>query len=179
MFDDDFFDDYDDMDQGDYDELAREVEDANVLYEKLRHLSTPQMACNECGGTGSLAGGSFGAMQCPTCMGMRTISHPSAQEVAIPDFAAMRTMLRSAINPKTGLLTAGTHRLPRLQAVQDLQKEGREYAALHAPELPKLPPLPGTPAAATHGLNAPGDKELDQLEAGETEDVADEDIGGW
>lgn len=178
---------YDDVElsQGEFDELAREVEDTNVQYEKLRHLATPKMACMECGGNGTLAGGSFGAMECPSCNGARVVDHPAAEPMDIPDFAGMRAalsaaaapaMLNGAVNPAAGMLLPGPQRLPKLSALQSLQKQGKEYAQLHAPALPKLPALPGTPAAATSHdtLGAPGDKELDQLEAGT--DVDDEDV---
>ena len=165
---DDLYDEIDELTADDLDEIGAEVERANTLYEKLAYLGTAKMPCIECGGSGSLPGGSLGDI-CPGCLGARVMDHPGADEMTLPDFAGMRAALSACVDKDNNVLP-GPHRVPQLSAVRALHEEGRRQSKLiGAP--PEAPALPGPKqhdedhgGYGSLGGESPADSEIDDLE---------------
>lgn len=160
---DDPYDEIDELTTDDLDEIGAEVERANTLYEKLAYLETAKMPCMECGGAGSLPGGSLGDI-CPGCLGARVIDHPGADEFPVPDFAGMRGALKACVD-KDNKVLPGHHRVPRLSAVRALYEKGTRKSKLLISSPSEAPALP---APAQHdedygslGGDSPSDRELD------------------
>jgi hypothetical protein len=81
-------------------DIGRAAESLNAtedLWAKIASMADPMIACPECGGTGTLAGGgSLGEIPCPSCDGERMVSHPVADDLgrlALPDFQPVRRKL--------------------------------------------------------------------------------------
>ena len=143
--------------------LSQELEETQDLYETIAYLGSPKMPCMECGGQGSVGGGSLGDI-CPRCNGARVEDHPGAEQLALPDFAGMRLTITAV---GEGRLPPAD--LPKLEDIRDLRKRGKEQAKLLAP----TPQVPGLlPAAPQNQLGSlgdepdegPDDDELDELE---------------
>lgn len=155
-------------------EIARELDETQTLYEKIAYLGSPKMPCPECGGSGSVYGGSLGDI-CPTCHGARLVEHPAAEPLAIPDFAGMRAALgriRGVIEGEHDRVLPGPHRVPSIKGLQAIRKLGKEFAKQLGPQ-PQMPQLASQdPKARTMGSLGPGhldidDEDLELIEAGE------------
>jgi hypothetical protein len=138
---DDLYDEIEALGVGDLVEIGAEIERANTLYEKLAYLGTAKMPCMECGGSGSLPGGSLGDI-CPGCLGACVMDHPGAEEIQMPDFAGMRAALSACVDEANEVLP-GPHRVPRLSAVRALYEEGKRQSKLLISAAPEAPALPG------------------------------------
>lgn len=64
------------------------LEAAQTRWERLAHLETPKIACDECGGAGAIGG-----EICVGCMGKRVVDAPDAEPFECPDFAAIRKQI--------------------------------------------------------------------------------------
>lgn len=128
-----YFDDDYEVTDVDLDAIGAAIEEADDLWQKYAYLSVPKMACPECGGAGSIGGGSLGSL-CPGCLGARVVDHPGAEAPAIPDFSPMRRALRNYTiamadralpdghRAKRGLALPPASTLPRPEAIRDLAK---------------------------------------------------------
>lgn len=77
-------------------QIVADLDFAQREYEKLVHLSSPIMPCPECGGAGSVSGGSLGDI-CPGCLGSRRVSAPGNPGIDLNiDFAGIRARLADA-----------------------------------------------------------------------------------
>lgn len=157
-------------------ELARELDETQTLYEKLAYLGSPKMPCPECGGAGSVYGGSLGDI-CPMCHGSRLVDHPAAEAIALPDFAGMRAAL-GAVRDDDDRVLPGPHRVPSLEGLRALRKKGKEFAKQFGPQ-PQMPELAEpNPKARTRGSLGPGhldisDEDLDDVLEAEKDDGGD------
>lgn len=172
MFNDDLYEDVDDLTDEDLTAVAQEVEKTNTLYERIAYLGSPKMPCPECGGAGSVGGGVLGDT-CPECMGARVVDHPAADEIEMPDFAGMRMALRACVDQNNQIIP-GTHRLPSIAGLQAMQHKGKELAKQLAPAPATAPQLTNQQRGNVMGSLGAGDddrlgdvsdKELEELES--------------
>ena len=68
---------------------SQALSDAQDDWEAVAAYANPQMPCPECGGAGSVAGGSFSDL-CIRCEGKRTIDMPGSPDFVMPPFAELR-----------------------------------------------------------------------------------------
>lgn len=65
-------------DEREFVKILEEVDYVQGELEKLARMGTPEMACQECGGRGSVGAGILGEYECVTCQGRRTVAMPFA-----------------------------------------------------------------------------------------------------
>ena len=110
-------------------EALNETED---LWAKLASMADPTVACPECGGSGTLAGGgSLGEIPCPTCDGERVVEHPAAD--------AIGKLAQPAFEPvRRRLLAMGQQMDARKRAEYVNGTEGRErgMSPIPTPDMP-------------------------------------------
>jgi hypothetical protein len=83
------------VEHNDLDWLFQEADKLQTEFEKLRAVGQASMDCDECGGSGSVSGGSLGSC-CPTCDGSGVVDAPFSESLGLPDMALFRHALRKA-----------------------------------------------------------------------------------
>lgn len=68
------------------------LDQAQEMFEELACLANPKIPCPECGGSGSVSGGSFGDT-CVRCFGARVLDEPGSAPFEMPPFAALRNSI--------------------------------------------------------------------------------------
>lgn len=160
------------VDDADLETIYRDLDEAQRQYEKVAFLAQPTMPCDECGGSGTIAGGSLGNI-CPTCCGARVIDAPYAEELSrlqLPDFGAMRKRLNGEEKlVQQGKLPDWTpFRAELTQAVDTLKTAALKLVASGA--VPRQNLLPNT---TTPGRRRPPADDVERLLEGP--DDSDED----
>lgn len=166
---------------------SQALHETQETWEELAFLSTPKIPCRECGASGQVHGGSFGAL-CPNCLGERMVAAPGAPEFVMPDFTSMRAAIGAygdalALSglpeghPKRLALPAPTT-VPTMESIKELQKQALDRCkqlqlAGAAPGVFDPRQLPE--ARPAKGLAGEGDLgEYDDAELAEMEDAANE-----
>jgi hypothetical protein len=151
------------------DNIAKDLEEAAELREKVAFLSVQKMPCPECAGAGSVYGGSLGDI-CPTCMGRRVVDHPGADGVELPDLLPWQNWLRQ-LDEYRGAAQQGRAlpppgEPPSHEDLKTAMAEMRGMAkSLKAPELPAPPPPRQARLLGSLSQTELDDEELDELEA--------------
>jgi hypothetical protein len=158
---------------------SQALHETQELYEELAFLKNPKMPCPECGGSGSVYGGSLGDV-CPRCGGGRLLDQPSSEDFEMPDFRSMRAAITAYYDAMAdGVLPTGhagkrnlrlppVESVPTLEEIEELREAGKEKAkALKSADFSQLPPAP---ARRQEGLGGVTDAELDELEDAATEE---------
>ena len=169
----DYYNDSDVITGSTLDAIGTEIEEASELWDRYAYLAVPKMPCTECGGTGSISGGSLGGA-CPMCAGARVLDHPGADAPEIPDFSGMRRALTNYSIALADLALPDGHRhkkhlalpaastLPRPEAIQRARDTIKEASKQ----------LIGAPALA---LPEPKQDAMGSLGDGDA-DFSDEDL---
>jgi hypothetical protein len=88
------------------------LDKAQTMYEEYAWVATPKVPCPECGGAGSVIGGSLGDF-CPTCGGSRVIESPGGHRIQMPPFAALRGAITQYGNALADRALPAGHRAKR------------------------------------------------------------------
>lgn len=183
--DDFYFEDGTDLSEDDLQEIGREIEAADEQWQKYAYLSTPKIPCSECGGAGSIAGGSLGSV-CPACFGARVVDHPAADAPPLPDFAKHRKALAAYTEASFQLTLPGDHlakkshikalppasSLPRPEALRNAVKIIKEASK----ELGTTPQIGGqlaAPESPARGSLDDGDTEFSDRQIDEMIEIAE------
>ena len=155
-------------------ERSEALNEAQELYEELAFLKNPKMPCPDCGGSGSVYGGSLGDV-CPRCGGARMLDQPGGEDLEMPDFRALRgaitaygnaladQALPSGHQAKQNLLLPPADSVPTLEQLEALGERAKELSrGLPAPDYSQLPP-----SRAAGQLT---DADLDEMEDAMEED---------
>jgi hypothetical protein len=163
-----------DLTDRDLDEIAAGLEAAQQVWEQVAFLATEKIPCPECGGMGSVYGGSLGDT-CPGCFGRRVVDHPGAEAIALPPFAQWRGRLHAqAVHLRTGLGSPVPRALlPSPAQLTELLEEGRTKAQQYRERAPVALPTPAQDEQkllGSLGGQGPSDDVLDELEDDAEED---------
>jgi hypothetical protein len=168
---DDYYNDDDVITGSTLDAIGADLEEGQEIWERYAYLAVPKMPCPECGGTGSVAGGSLGSA-CVRCNGARTLDHPGAEAPEIPDFSGMRTALSNysialadhalpdGHRAKKHLALPPASTLPRPEAIQ----KARDAIKKASKQLAGAPPM-ALPAPQQESRGSLGDGDADFSDA--------------
>lgn len=172
---------------------SQALDEAQTTYEKIAYISVPKMPCPECGGQGSVDGGSLSGI-CLGCEGARVVDRPDAEPFVMPPFKELRAAISAygdaladrgipaqladgrAHPGKRHLALPAASSVPSLESLQAIKTDGlarakqlREGTADLDRELKRLPaPKPAK------GLRGEGDLgEYEDAELADMEDVAE------
>lgn len=160
-------------------ERSQALHEAQEAWEELAFLSTPKIPCRECGASGQVHGGSFGAL-CPNCLGERMVAAPGAEPIDMPDFRSLRAAIGAYgdalafadhSDPKMRRALPAGSGVPTLESITALKKDAiaksRQLQIGGAPGVfdPKqLPePKPAKGLAGEGDLGEYDDAELDEM----------------
>jgi hypothetical protein len=165
---------------------SQSLHEAQETWEELQFIATPKIPCRECGGAGSVQGGSFGSI-CVGCMGERMVAAPGSPKFDMPDFSGMRKAigaygdaiadraLPDGHKGKRHLALPAPASVPTIDAIQALAEQGlakcRQLQAGGGPGVFDPKQLPE--ARPARGLAGEGDlSEYEDAELAELEDAA-------
>ncbi len=181
-----YFDDEHTITDGDLNQVAAAIEEADSLYQKYTYLAVPKMPCPECGGTGSIGAGSLGGI-CVGCMGARVVDMPGADEPDIPDFRSMRRALSDysialadqqlpdGHKGKIGLMLPPASTIPKPAAIEDMTQRIKQASKeLTAGDGSNVGLLKGLPKPKPFAAGTLGDDGVEYTDA-ELDDCIDED----
>jgi hypothetical protein len=161
-------------------ERSQALHEAQETYEELAYLTNPKMPCPECGGAGSVHGGSLGDV-CVNCGGARVVEAPGGRKVEMPPFAALRWAISTYGNALADHALPVGHRakkylelpapttVPTLEKIQKLQAEGLAQARQLTGQPGIVDPKLLKEAKPAKGLSGEGD--LGEYEDAELDDM--------
>lgn len=178
--------------QEDLRQRSQALDEAQTTYEKIAYISVPKMPCPECGGQGSVDGGSLSNI-CLGCDGARVVERPDAEPFEMPPFKQLRASISAYGDAladrdipaqlgdgrphpgKRNLALPAASTVPSLESLQQLKNDGltkarqlKEGAAALEREMRQLP----APQSAK-GLRGEGDLgEYEDAELADMEDAA-------
>jgi len=184
-----------DLTDADLRDRSQALHEAQERWEKLAYVAVAKIPCPECGGAGSVGGGSFGDI-CVGCMGARVVTAPDAEDFEMPDFGGMRRAIsaygdaladralpegtvvggpRHGQTIRRGLALPPASTVPTVEAIRAIEEQAKA----------QLKQLKGTPgvvppaqlAAAKKAKGLTGEGGLDEYEDNELDEmIADAEV---
>lgn len=166
-------------------EIFAALDKQEEQYELLAYATVPKLPCPECGGMGSVPGGSLGDF-CPRCQGQRFLDQPGEElPFEMPNFQGMRVALSAYAKAlddhllpeghpaKKHLALPPASSVPTKAQMEELAAQFKELKArLKAVPLPQLPEPRKREDA---GILGPGDDDSDELSDEQLDELENEE----